>query len=265
MYKIMFVVGFAIFQFFLALIIFSIVGYVGKFLIGKVKSSSKIRSSKLFNLKEYLPEEQISELHQIRYLLMIVIFAFNILYLLFFWNDNTDVYIVFDIIVSAYLVININQKSIKDKILLFMLIPFNSINMAIFEMSTIFIFNFLHVFAFLYFIKVYYGRFKEYSDNNSLGITIMLMFFIVFISFLFTILVENATPLDSFNMVSNAFTSNGYTILGKSDLGKINAIVLVWSGFILSGAGTATVASALVMKHINNKFDELEQIVKKKK
>ena len=263
--NIMYGIGFAILQFFIALIIFSIMGYVGKFIVSRVKSSSKIRSSRLFNLKEYLPQEQISELHQIKYLLMIVIFAFNILYLLFFWEDNTVIYIIFDIIISAYLVININSYSIKDKILLFMLIPFNSINMAIFGTSLIFFFDYLHVVVFLYFIKVYYGKFKEYSDNNSLGITIMLLFFIVFISFLFTILVEHVTPLDSFNMVSNAFTSNGYTILGTSDLGKINAIVLVWSGFILSGVGTATVASALVMKHINNKFDELEQIVKKKK
>ena len=75
--------------------------------------------------------------------------------------------------------------------------------------------------------------------------------------------VENVSPLNSILMVSNAFTSNGYSILGDSSIGKFNAIFLVWSGFILSGVGTATLTVALVMKSVNNSFDKLEESVKK--
>jgi hypothetical protein len=66
-------------------------------------------------------------------------------------------------------------------------------------------------------------------------------------------------------MVSNAFTSNGYAILGKSSLGKVNSIILVWAGFILSGVGTATMTVAIVKRHLNKRFDDLEEMVKKNK
>ena len=46
-------------------------------------------------------------------------------------------------------------------------------------------------------------------------------------------------------MVSNAFTSNGYAILGTTPGGKINSVILVWSGYIISGAATATLTAAI--------------------
>ena len=93
----------------------------------------------------------------------------------------------------------------------------------------------------------------------------MLLFLIVFVSFFITIVVEGVSPIDSIAMVSNAFTSNGYAILGSTGFGKLNAIFLVWSGFILSGVGTATLTVAIVMSHVNDKFDHLEDLVKKNK
>jgi hypothetical protein len=60
-------------------------------------------------------------------------------------------------------------------------------------------------------------------------------------------------------MVSNAFTSNGYAILGKSIVGRMNAIFLVWSGYLLSGVGTATLTAALLMKHYDKKFEKMEK------
>ena len=82
---------------------------------------------------------------------------------------------------------------------------------------------------------------------------------------MFTMLVENVSPLDALVMVSNAFTSNGYADLGNSSVGKLNSLILVWSGFILSGVATATLAVAIVMKHVNEDFDRLEELVKKNK
>ena len=63
-------------------------------------------------------------------------------------------------------------------------------------------------------------------------------------------------------MVSNAFTSNGYAVLGTSPIGKLNSLFLVWGGYILSGVGTATLSAALVARHFNKKFETLEELIK---
>ena len=103
-----------------------------------------------------------------------------------------------------------------------------------------------------------------------LGITVILLFTIIFISFLATQITENVNPLDSLVMVSNAFTSNGYAVLGHTIPGKINSLVLVWGGYLLSGVGTATLTGAILMAHfnrrlddVNEKLDNLEELIKK--
>ena len=57
-------------------------------------------------------------------------------------------------------------------------------------------------------------------------------------------------------MVSNAFTSNGYAVLGKTPGGILTSIFLVWSGYILSGVGTATLAGAIVHRNSKKKFEK---------
>lgn len=246
--------------------IFAAVVFVVKFIDNKFKSSRFFESSKFFNLNEYLPYEEITTLKQVYYLVMIIFFVVQILYTLVNWNTSHILFIYLDIIVSIYLVTQMDRISIKDKIILFTLIPLGSLSSLIFPDAFIFNYiNLIHVVAYVYFIKVYYKKFFEYTDTNSLGITIMLLFMIIFISFLITIVVESVSPINSIAMVSNAFTSNGYAILGKSDLGKLNALVLVWAGFVLSGVGTATLTVAIVMKHVDEKFDNLEELAKKNK
>ena len=44
--------------------------------------------------------------------------------------------------------------------------------------------------------------------------------------------------------------------------GKMNAIFLVWSGYILSGVGTATLTAALIIKHYDKKIVELRNDIK---
>ena len=73
-------------------------------------------------------------------------------------------------------------------------------------------------------------------------------------------------------MVSNAFTSNGYAVLGESTLGKINSIFLVWSGYLISGAATATLTAAILIRHFSHrlngfdeKFEDLENLIKEMK
>ena len=68
-------------------------------------------------------------------------------------------------------------------------------------------------------------------------------------------------------MVSNAFTSNGYAVLGSSVIGKINSVFLVWGGYLLSGVGTATLTAAILKKYydVKNKelYDKIEGLDKK--
>ena len=257
---------FIILQFFLGILIFSILGYVTKYIVPKLKNSSLLKNSRIFNLKEYFPDEEIPELMQLFYLAMIVVFSVNMLYILISWGPETINITFIDIIVSLYLAIKIEPNSFKNKLLLFLLIPFGSINFIIFGgMSWIGLIDLVHAPIFLYFIKMYFEKVMKYSETNGFGISIFLLFSIVFISFIVTMIVEKVSPLNSLVMVSNAFTSNGYAVLGSSGWGKINSLFLVWSGFFLSGIATATLTVAIVMKHVNKEFDNLESLVKKNK
>ena len=250
---------------FIIFMIFAVLVCIGKYVSGKLKASESFKSSRFLNPQEYLPEEELSTIKQVLYLVMIVIIVMNMLYLFFGWRDDSFNLLLFDIIISLYLAVGMDISSVKNKFILFLLIPFGSIAQLVDPTSWIVFFDLFHVFVFAYFAEQYYRRFLEYTRDNRLGITIMLLFFIVFISFFVTIVVEGVAPLDSIAMVSNAFTSNGYAILGKSGLGKVNAIFLVWSGFILSGVGTATLTVAIVMSQVNSKFDDLEELVRKNK
>ena len=60
-------------------------------------------------------------------------------------------------------------------------------------------------------------------------------------------------------MVSNAFTSNGYAVLGSSIGGVLTSTFLVWSGYIISGVATATLAAAIVQRNSKKKFEKLEE------
>jgi hypothetical protein len=120
------------------------------------------------------------------------------------------------------------------------------------------------MFAYVYYIKVYYQKFVQYTENNGLGLTLILLFSIILVSFLFTIIAEGVSPLDSITMVSNAFTSNSFEASGKMAIGKLNSLLLAWGGFILSSVGTATLSVSLVMRYVNRRFDEIEDKIKKK-
>ena len=158
---------------------------------------------------------------------------------------------------------SLKKNPVKNAILFFLLIPFGSIDLFITGGSLVTLFDLVHMFVFIYYIKVFYFKFMEYTENNGLEIAVILLFGIIFISFFTTIFAEGVAPLDAISMVSNAFTSNGYAILGKTSVGKFNSLFLVWGGYILSGVGTATLTAAILKKHFNKRFDELEELIKK--
>ena len=198
---------------------------------------------------------------QIFYLIMMGFFFVIILYTLVFVNGDLYTFTIIDLIISLYLAVNLDKSSLKNKLLFILIIPYGSLTFLLFGDTLIGILDLIHIPVYIYFIKLYYDKFKEYTESHSLGITIILLFTIIFISFFITQFTEGVNPLDSLVMVSNAFTSNGYAILGNSTVGKINSIVLVWGGYLLSGVGTATLASAILIRHFNSRFEKLEKMI----
>ena len=264
-----------IIEFVLEIIIFLVLMLAFRFIFTKLENSSY----KLLNPKEYLPEEELHSLRQMSFLIMMGLLFVSILYNLVYIGNDLLSFVIFDILISLYVATKLDKSSWKNRILLILLIPYGSLTYFLFGKSLVGYLALLHIPVFIYFIKVYYDKFREYTESNGLGIAIILLFSIIFISFFITQIAENVNPLNSLVMVSNAFTSNGYAVLGTSILGKINSLFLVWGGYLLSGVGTATLTAAILKKHydiknkelydkideLDNKIDNLEDLIKKNK
>lgn len=242
-----------------SIIVFLIPLGIGKYIMNKIKKhESKFTNNRLLNPTEYMPKEEVETLKQVSYL--IVLFLLFIFFIYSFWPmANMKFFSFLEIVLMVYIALNIDYSNWKNKVLFFFLVPYGSIAWFLFEELTNSLFDIFHMIILLYFMKVYYEKFREYTETNGLGITILLLFTIIFISFILTMIVEGVSPIDSISMVSNAFTSNGYAVLGSSFGGKLNSILLVWSGYILSGVGTATMTVALLSKHFNKRIKENEK------
>ena len=258
-----------IYEFVIATLIFCLLFLGGKFINKKLKDSK----SRVLNPLEYFPEEELQTLRQVFYLIMMLIFFVFILYILVV-PENDYIGIAFlQILVSLYIALTLDYSSWKNKILFFLLIPYEGIALFVFnEHYILFLIYAIHILLYAYLIKVYFDKFRKYTETNSLGITILLLFTIVFVSFVVTCFAEDVNPLNSLVMVSNAFTSNGYAILGSSGIGKLTAITLVWGGYIISGVGTATLTAAILLRHkrkseeeLHERLDELEALIKNNK
>lgn len=238
----------------LEIIIFLVLVCIGTFIYKRVMVSF----DKMSNSGEVLPEDEIHTLKQVFYLIIMSLAFADILYSLI-TVDGITYFIIFDIALSVFLAVTLDKSSWKGKVILLLLVPLDSLNRLLLNFTLVTYIDIIHVLVFIYFIKVYYDKFRQYTESNGLSITILLLFILVFISFIVTQIVEGVNPLDSLVMVSNAFTSNGYAILGSSIPGKLNAILLVWGGYILSGVGTATLTATILMKHFNHKFKKTEE------
>ena len=252
-------VGLTVFQIIIEAIVFFMIVNVCIFVVKKVKSSD----NKFLDPKQYLPSEELHSIKQVYYLVMMGLCFVVALYSLTFNSSDLIYFTIFDIVLSLYIAITIDKTSNLHKLIVVLLIPFGSMTYLFFGFTLVGLLDLIHVPVFIYLIKYFYDDFKRYTETNSLGITIVLLFVIVFVSFFITILVEGVNPLDALVMVSNAFTSNGYAVLGKSILGKINSLFLVWGGYLISGVGTATLTAAILIQHFNRKFEKLEELIKK--
>lgn len=255
---------FSIVFFIISLILFSMWAYLSKYIIKYIRKNSHIR---ILNLEEYLPVEEIQTLKQVSYLIMMTLFIIDIFYQLTFQGNDILFFICYDIILSLISLSLIRTENIKSYLVLFGLMPFVSFDYLFLNSNNILLVLMLiiHFVTLVYLIFYFYDKFKRYTKSNGLSYSILLLFGIVFVSFIWTSFVEDVNLLDSLVMVSNAFTSNGYAILGHTIPGKINELFLVWSGYVLSGVGTATLTIALINKYYYKKFDELQQSIEELK
>lgn len=255
-----------VFELLIPILIFGVLFAVGKFIYQKISNSK----SRVLNPSEYFPQQELETLRQVFYLIMMMIFFVFILYIMMVQAKEILPIAVLQIVLSLYVALTLDYSKWYNKILFFLLVPYESLVMIVtgdyLSLGPIYI---IHILVYAYFIKVYFTKFWKYTETNGLGITIVLLFIIVFASFIITLFAEGVEPLNSAVMVSNAFTSNGYAILGQSGIGKLTSIVLVWSGYIISGVGTATLTAAILLKHnqkrekeLNERLDELESLIK---
>jgi hypothetical protein len=248
----------SIVEFVVEIALFFVLVFIGV----KIRDMIRNSSSRFLNPEEFLPLEEVQTLKQVFYLILMALCFIYLFYFISIFDNSWIYFVAFDILLSLYIAVTFEKTSQMHKIILLLLVPFGSLTYALFDgISLTYIVDFIHFPVFIYFIKYYYGKFQEYTFSNGLGVTVVLTFVIVFISFFVTQFAENKGPLDALVMASNAFTSNGYTVLGQSALGKLNSVFLVWGGYIISGAGSATLTAAILVRKFNRRLDELERLL----
>ena len=253
-------------QFLIEFLLFVILMFVGIYL-------KKIPKIRFFNIGEYFPKDEIHTLTQVAYLALMTACFVNVMYTLIYVNIDTTYFAILNFSLSLFIAITIDKSTFVRKLFIVVLVPYGALTYLLFNSPLIGLVNFIQVPVFIYLIKHYYDKFMDYTESHGLGISIVLLFTIIFVSFLITSIIENKNPLDAIVMVSNAFATNGYIVYGTSDIGKVNNLVLAWMSVILPAVGTATLTSAILTRHynkklkdyddkldiLNNKFDEFQK------
>ncbi len=218
----------------------------------------------IMNPKEFLPKEEIFSLKQVHYLILILFIYICIINFFFdrFFTVSNELFLInslIDIIVSTYIVVAFYDCSLRSRIASIFLMPLASISALVFGATLLGYWDFIRIPTLLYMVVLLYHRFLDYTDENGLEKLILILVSIIFTCLVLTILLENQNPINSLAMTSNAFTSNGYAVLGDTLGGILTSTFLVWSGYILSGVGTATLAAAIVHRNSKKKFEKLEE------
>ncbi len=247
-----------LYQYATVFFIFFALTIIGTFMYNKIRVMSK----NFINMNELLPEDEIHSLRQVFYLILMALCFLNIFYsFIGFRMEFIYYFVIYDIILSLYCAISLDKSSVKNKIIWLLLIPYGSLCYTLFNLNLVIYLDLLHILIFIYFTKLYFDKFMEYTDSYGLGITILLLFVIIFSSFILIQYAENVNALDSLVMVSNQFTGNGFAVFGDSIPGKLNSLLLVWGGYVISGASAATLTAAILIKHFKKRFEELEKLI----
>ena len=239
------------------IIIFLVLTILGKLIYRVLKN----KGGNSININELLPEDEVHTLVQVFYLILMALCVVNIFYSLMGSGNDLYYFAIFDIVLSLYFAITLDMSSWKNRIIWLILVPYGSLVYPLFGISLVIFADFIHAFIFIYFAKINLDKFVEYTNSNALGITIILLFAVIFAGFFITQYSEGVNALDSIVIVSNQFTGNGYSVFGNTISGKLNSLLLVWGGYILSGVGAATLTAALVIRHFKKEFEELRQLI----
>ena len=209
-----------------------------------------------FDIEAFLPKHEFHYLKQVFYLVMSGLFLIGFFALFFLPGIDFTIFLI-DFIISIIAIIYIIDKKPWKFILSLLILPCGSL-LFVMGIKLPFIIYAIHYVGMFVMVGIFIQRFLTYTRDNNLGLTAILFIGILVVSFAVTLWIEKATFLDSLVMVSNAFTSNGYTILGNTSGGKLASILLVWGGYLLSGVGTATLAATIINASFRRKFKEQE-------
>lgn len=244
-------------QLVIVIAIFLVFTILTKFIHNKLIS----KYIKSVNINKMLPEDEVHSLRQVFYLILMALCIVNIYYALTVAEIDFPYLAIFDIALSLYFATLLDESSTKNKILWLLLIPYGSLSYLLFDSSYMIFLDIIHCLIFVYFAKQSFDKFMEYTNSNGLGVTIILLFVIMFASFFITQYSENVNPLDSLVIASNQFTGNGYSVFGETISGKMNSLLLVWGGYVMSGVSAATLTAAILTRHFKKEFKELKELI----
>lgn len=239
-------------EFFIEVLLFVILMFAGTFL-------KKIPKRRFFNIEEYFPKDEIHTLTQVFYLALMTACFVNVMYTLIYVNIDTIYFAILNLSLSLFIAITIDKSTLAHKLFILVLVPYGALTYLLFNFPLVGLVNFVQVPVFIYLIKYYYDKFMGYTESHGLGISIVLLFSIIFVSFLITSFIENKNPLDAIVMVSNAFATNGYVVYETSDIGKVNNLVLSWMSIILPAVATATLTSAILTRRFNRELNDYKE------
>ena len=99
--------------------VFILLFTIGRAIYTKLKSSD----SRFLNPREYLPEDEISTLKQVYYLIMMLLFFILIIYGLFITTPDIRTVAALEIVIILYATVTLDYNSWKDRLLFILLIP----------------------------------------------------------------------------------------------------------------------------------------------
>lgn len=111
------------------ILIFGILFVVGKLIYKKLDNSE----SRLLNPSEYLPEQELETLKQVYYLIMMLILFIFIIYITSVHKMDVFPIAILQIVVSVYIALTLDYSSWNNRILFFLLVPYESIILFVFN------------------------------------------------------------------------------------------------------------------------------------
>ena len=194
---------------------------------------------KVMDPHEYFPKEEILAFRQAHYLVLILFIYITIINFCFgkYFEISRGMFIfnsMVDIIISLIIIMVFYRCRTKSRILSLMLMPLPSIASLVFGGTQLGFWNFLRIPALLYVVVISYHKFLDFSEKNEVGKMILLLLSIIFFCLILTIIFENQNPMNSLAMVTNAITSNGYSVPTDSAGGVLTSTFLAWTGYVLS-------------------------------